>query len=260
MRLLSGLTCALALLSTGCPEPNTQPVRDVTPIVAREPAPPLWKTPGHLPERYTPRPLPTPRVAPRERTATSRTLAGLRVLIDPGHGGKDPGALGDPLNEKAVNLLVARRLKRELQARGARVSMTRQDDRFIELDARARMAERMRVDYFVSIHADAAPNNSQARGPTIFIARGASRTSRNVATAIDRELRSAGFPSRGVRERGFRVLVGHSRPAALVECGFLTNRAEAKLLSTPRYQAEISVAIARGIEAHFSRTLASRTN
>ena len=171
-------------------------------------------------------------------------------MVDAGHGGKDPGALGvGPMREKAVNLAVARRLAGLLRHRGATVVTTRDSDVFISLDGRAETAERYRADLFVSIHADAAQRSS-ASGATVYIARNASWASSRAGERIAGAFKRAGIACRGVNKAGFRVLVGHSRPAVLVECGFLTNYYEARLLATGAYQAKLAAAIADGITDH----------
>ena len=108
--------------------------------------------------------LPEP-VAPRPRPAAK----GYVVVIDPGHGGKDPGAIGRRLRlkEKVVVLDVSKRLARLLRAQGVNVVMTRSTDVFITLDNRVETANRHRPNLYVSIHADAAVNR-QAHGSTVF--------------------------------------------------------------------------------------------
>lgn len=202
--------------------------------------------PEHPPEAYEPYD-PSEVARPGPALAPIHPLEGKLVVVDAGHGGGDPGALsvtGTP--EKRVNLAVARLLERELERVGANVEMVRESDVFVPLDDRASIADRTRCDLFVSIHADSFTSPSAA-GPTVFVARGASPTSRAVGAAIDHALRAAGLPSRGVREAGFRVLVGHARPAVLVECGFLSNPAEARLLDSPAHQRELARLIADGI-------------
>jgi N-acetylmuramoyl-L-alanine amidase len=194
-----------------------------------------------------PRPPPSPEpVMPPRPTSIDAT-----IVVDAGHGGKDPGALGTSrVPEKVIVLDIAQRLRNELEARGARVIMTRDDDTFIPLDDRAAMADRYRVDLFVSVHADSS-QNSDAEGQTIYVARNASITSIRVAQSIHRALERASFPSRGVRRAGYRVLVGHSRPAVLIETGFLTNSSEARRLASPDYRARLARVIADGIAAFF---------
>ncbi len=175
------------------------------------------------------------------------------VVVDAGHGGRDAGARGvGPVPEKHINISIARRLAEQLRRLGSKVITTRTADEFVALDERAAIAQRSGADLFISIHADSAPRAS-ASGATIYIARNASRQSVEAAEHIASALRQAGIACRGVRRAGFRVLVDHSRPAVLVECGYLTNRAEARKLSTSAYQARIADVIARGIAEHFRR-------
>jgi N-acetylmuramoyl-L-alanine amidase len=92
------------------------------------------------------------------------------VVIDPGHGGRDPGASspGD-LREKDVTLALARRVRDALAATGrVRVALTREDDRYLLLQDRYEIARRLEANLFISIHADAAPHNDGARGATIY--------------------------------------------------------------------------------------------
>lgn len=92
------------------------------------------------------------------------------VVLDPGHGGKDPGAIGPSgLKEKDVNLDVARRLARRLRERGIEVVLTRTSDVFIPLAERSHIANREQPDLFVSIHADAAPRASAAGATTYLV-------------------------------------------------------------------------------------------
>lgn len=215
--------------------------------------------PQHADRRaWSPVPKPEPRrAAPLARTRAAKPraryapLRGVAIVVDAGHGGRDPGATGaGPMPEEYVNLNIAIHLARSLRACGAEVIMTRNSDRFVSLDDRAAAADRTRADLFVSIHADAA-RRSSATGATIYIARNASRDSRRAARHIETAMKRADVGCRGVRRAGFRVLVGHSRPAVLVECGFLTNPVEARRLGSPWYQARMAAVIAQGITNHF---------
>ncbi len=189
---------------------------------------------------------------PRPSTAGPDVLRGVKIVVDPGHGGRDPGARGlSALPEKTINLAVAKELAGLLTRQGARVTITRDDDRFISLDRRAAVADRTRTDLFVSVHADSA-RRAGASGTTIYIARDAGIASRRAAQRIVAAMKPAGIECRGLKGAGFRVLVGHSRPAVLVECGFLTNRRDARDLNLPAYQTRIAAAIADGIVRHFA--------
>lgn len=126
--------------------------------------------------------------------APRRPLGGLvrKVVIDPGHGGKDPGAVGPTgVREKDVNLDVARRLARLLRERGIEVVLTRTSDVFIPLAERSRIANRELPDLFLSIHADAAPRAS-AQGATTYVVREVfEHAGRGKVTTADRAVLAA---------------------------------------------------------------------
>ncbi|HJM57220.1 MAG: hypothetical protein CMJ98_04370 [Planctomycetes bacterium] len=179
----------------------------------------------------------------------AQPLRGKCIVVDPGHGGKDPGACAvDGSREKDHNLTIARLVAQQLRDAGAEVFMTRSSDKFISLDERAEMADRHHCDLFLSIHADAASNPS-ARGATVYRARGALAASSNCGRELLGALHQAGFDHRGLREAGFRVLMGHSRPSLLLECGFLTNSTDAANLNDPDWRARISDAVCSGVVA-----------
>lgn len=169
------------------------------------------------------------------------------VVVDAGHGGRDPGAIAvTGVYEKNVNLRVAAKIARLLEARGLHVKMTRWQDHFIELEDRAEVANRLEADLFVSIHADAAESR-EAEGFTIYVARAASSDSRRAARSISQAMARTGAVSRGVREADYRVLVTTEGPAVLVELGYLSNRQEAVRLSQDAYQNRLAQAVVDGI-------------
>jgi N-acetylmuramoyl-L-alanine amidase len=169
--------------------------------------------------------------------------------VDPGHGGHDPGAgaVGySSVPEKTIVLDISKNLAKNLSAAGAKVVMTRTNDTFIELDDRAATAEKYNAGLLVSIHADSCPK-AHIAGPTVYIARSATRQSRRVAQNVVNAFNNAGIKSRGIREADFRVLVKHSKPSILVECGYLTNRTEASRLCSTSYRKKVAQIIAQGI-------------
>jgi len=179
-----------------------------------------------------------------------RRLSGT-VVIDAGHGGKDPGArsvLG--FYEKDINLAVALEVARLLEQKGLRVKMTRTDDYFVELEDRAAIANNLDADLFVSIHADSFPKNTR-RGFTVYIANAASSSSRRAANAIARSMSGTGLNSFGVQTAGYHVLTGTRGPAVLVELGYLSNRSEAALLRSTSFQDRLAQAVADGISDYF---------
>jgi N-acetylmuramoyl-L-alanine amidase len=228
----------------GCAAPRQSLAPPPDPLLSTREAKPLEPI---RPLQLTRRPKTTP---------MPRRMPSVTLIVDPGHGGRDPGALGaGPMTEEHVNLAISKELVGQLKARGGRVHTTRSTDHFVSLDARAALADRIRCDLFVSIHADACPR-ANVDGATIYIARNARGASVRAAQNIEAAFKRAGIPCRGIRRAGFRVLVGHAQPAVLIECGYLTNRAEARRLSTTTYQRKIARAIADGIADHFLATAA----
>jgi N-acetylmuramoyl-L-alanine amidase len=91
------------------------------------------------------------------------------VIVDPGHGGKDPGARGNGLNEKDINLAMALKLKATLAQYGVDARMTRPDDRFWKLSERTEYANRCNADLFVSLHCNALPAGRHSKGIEIYL-------------------------------------------------------------------------------------------
>ena len=175
------------------------------------------------------------------------------VVIDAGHGGKDPGAtscLG--FQEKTVNLAVAQKVASMIGQSGVKAIMTRSNDGFIELEERAAIANRYDADLFVSIHADSCPDSS-TRGFTMYVSRSASWSSRRAASAIAKSLAKTGLSSRGTQKADFRVLVGTRGPAVLIELGYLSNSSDAGLLRDSSFQGRLAQAIASGISDFLAR-------
>ncbi len=209
------------------------------------------------------------------------------VVIDPGHGGRDPGAIGvGGLREKDVTLRLARNLGSALQARGFRVVFTRQDDRTIGLEERTAIAESVQGDVFVSVHANAARRRSVSGIETYYLNENHERHGLNLAARENGIPRAQvnvlqktlarlqmeeimphsqrlarlvqdrmvnGFPPRkrpgnlGVKKGPFYVLFLSNMPSILIESGFLTNRDDAARLRDPAYVQELSVQIAEGL-------------
>lgn len=208
------------------------------------------------PTRVEPRPSPKP-PTPRE-TEQPRPRLVKRVCIDPGHGGKDPGAISrSGLQEKEVVLSTALLLAAELKARGMDVRMTREGDSFVELEDRPAVASRTGCDLFVAIHANAIRDPSY-QGVEVFYWHGSwsaastavRREGVELAEAIARACQRAGLSVRSVRGADYKVLRYSRVPATLVEIGYLTNRAEERALATRAYRQRVAEAIADGIVAY----------
>ena len=128
--------------------------------------------------------------------------------------------------------------------------MTRTDDYFVELEDRAAIANNIDADLFVSIHADSFPKNTR-RGFTVYIANGASSSSRRAANAIARSMSGTGLNSFGVDTANYHVLTDTRGPAVLVELGYLSNRSEAALLRSTSFQDRLAQTVADGISYYF---------
>ncbi len=221
------------------------------------------------------------------RPLVSPGLVPLRtIVIDAGHGGKDPGASHYGLREKDLNLDIARRLRSELTAAGFSVTMTRDHDEFLSLQRRPSVANRSQADLFVSVHVNANRRRHVA-GVEVYYPResviGSStplppriepmeidalttthrhvlwdlvlsksrRQSAVMARHICRALQiQLGAPCRGTRGARFVVLREAWMPAVLVEVGYVTNRKEAQQLNRSSYRQTIAKAIAEGVVSY----------
>ena len=191
----------------------------------------------NIPSPGNNRPVPT---LPRNRNG--RVL----VVIDPGHGGRDPGAIGiGGLQEKDVILPISREVASILQQQGLQVIMTRSDDRFISLEGRTQIANRAGANLFVSIHANAI---SRSRPDVNGLETYYYSSGRRLAETIHRSiLQNVTIGDRRTRRARFYVLRRTSMPAVLVEVGFVTGRDDAPNLRNPNYRSQMAAAIANGI-------------
>lgn len=181
----------------------------------------------------------------------------LTVLIDPGHGGKDPGArANDGTNEKDLNLDVALRLNRILKDIGFNTMMTRSDDSYVDLASRSGMANNNYVDFFMSIHFNAF--TSSAKGiETLYYPNEATDEypydNKKMANIFHNEIIDAlKRPSRGITPRpGLHVLNKTKMPAILAELGFITNPEELAEIKKDEYREMAARALAASIVKHF---------
>lgn len=171
----------------------------------------------------------------------------MRVCIDPGHGGIDPGAVSkDGVLEKTINLYVAERLAEYLRRAGVEAFLTRQGDDGISLSERCTVANVGEAEFFVSIHANAA-TTEEAVGYEIFHWP-TSIKGKELAVNIAKYYGVASdMPLRRVSGNDLHVLRCTGMPAVLVELGFLTNKGDLALLKEPAFQDKIALGIAFGI-------------
>lgn len=198
--------------------------------------------------------------APAESSA--RPLTGMTILVDPGHGGYDGGARArdSGIWEKHVNLQVAQKVARSLAAQGAQIVMTREDDVDLttadrpaaltrkrqDMQARVDMAVSSHADLVVSIHMNEYRDRSQS-GPQVFYRKG-SEASRLLAGCMQEALiRTLQPPKERAAMAGDYFILQLEVPSVLVECGFLSNSREEKLLLDSAYQSRIADAVTAGV-------------
>jgi N-acetylmuramoyl-L-alanine amidase len=179
--------------------------------------------------------------------------SGAPIVIDPGHGGKDPGAVANGLQEKEIVLDVSLQLARLLRASGRRVILTRDGDDYPSLADRTRIAKDNGAALLLSVHANAV-NRSSVRGIETFYPRSGAHqtTSRNLAQHLQTQmLRAVSNTDRGIKrdQRGLYLLRTAAYPVALVELGFITNGTDAAYLRDAGTRAKLARALHDGVIA-----------
>jgi len=182
------------------------------------------------------------------------------IVIDAGHGGKDPGATSPitKTKEKDLNLKVALKLDQKLRDLGFRTILTRSTDEYIDLYERAEIANRNNADAFISIHFNSHSSSSVSGIQTLYCPAFDSKVKEGdqypFAEAIhDALLSGLDRNDKGIVKRPELVVIRETKMvAALVELGFLTNAEEAKLIDTDSYHEKAAEAIANGIVNYFN--------
>jgi N-acetylmuramoyl-L-alanine amidase len=176
-------------------------------------------------------------------------------MVDPGHGGPDPGAIGiGGLQEKGVVMSIAQQVATILDRQGIQAVLTRTGDYDFDLEPRVAMAERMNANLFVSIHANAIDmSRPDVNGLETYYY--SSPSSGRLAKMIHNSiLQGVDIQDRGVRTARFYVLRRTTMPSVLIEVGFVTGREDAAKLANPGYQSQMAQAIARGILQYLQQT------
>lgn len=195
-----------------------------------------------------------------EKTAAF-SMMDATIVLDAGHGGWDPGKTGTQgANEKELNLAVAEKLAEYLELGGAEVILTRSSDDALGKGKGGDMAERKRIAnesggaLLISIHQNAFPS-AQARGAQVFYHK-SSEKGRLLAECVQESLRERvdGSNRRKAKENeAYYILRTTEIPAVLVECGFLSNGEEERLLNDEGYQEKLAWAIYCGVLDYFEK-------
>jgi len=238
-----------------------------------------------------------PAGAPPAAPLPAAPQPGLTIVVDPGHGGAETGAIGPGgLAEKDVTLQIARRLASALpRALTCRVVLTRDADTAIGLDDRNSIANHEKADLFLSLHANSSRVSGAHGSETYYLSLEASdrlaqevasqenqpgpastpsaearrdldfilwdlaqsahlKESSELAEAIQKELNTlSGTENRGIKQAPFRVLVGATMPAVLVETAFISNPDEEKKLGSPAFQQSVADAVTKAVSLFFAR-------
>ena len=180
----------------------------------------------------------------------------MKIFIDPGHGGPDPGAVGNGVIEEYVNLNVSLELARLLRNAGYSVMLYRTtsdenvlSDKNADLRNRAAMANNWGADYFISIHTNSSERPA-AQGVEAYVYRLGGTSQRLAQSIVDAVSDELGSVNRGVMQANFAVLRRTNMPAVLVELGYLTNQTEALNLNSPAWQKAVAKAIFNGIVSY----------
>ncbi|HEY4984885.1 MAG TPA: N-acetylmuramoyl-L-alanine amidase [Verrucomicrobiae bacterium] len=196
------------------------------------------------------------------------------IVLDPGHGGKDPGYQGRSYQEKKYTLLLAQELRDQLLRAGFNVSLTRSTDAFVDLPVRPDLANRRRADLFISLHFNAVESGvNQVSGSQVYCmtpvgasstnARGAGaeaaasignrNDAKNILLAYQLQkslTRNLGAEDRGVCRGRLAVLRDATMPAVLIEGGYLSHPVEGRKIVDPAYRRQMAKAIVNGVLAY----------
>jgi len=180
-------------------------------------------------------------------------VAGQKICIDPGHGGSDPGAVGQGLYEDTVNLQICNKLYTKLVNDGASVKRTRSTDVYVSLQGRCDISNNFGANRFVSSHCNAF--DGSAHGTETYCYSGGSANSFDLRNKVNPEIVShMGTTNRGVKTASFYVLVNTSAPAILGEVAFIDNAGDAAKLGSDTYRDYAARAYMHGIQSHYGET------
>lgn len=181
------------------------------------------------------------------------TLSGLTVCLDVGHGGSDNGTMaGGDILEKDANMLIAQRVKANLEAAGASVIVTRSNDNYVSLEQRVDIAHANKADIFISCHHNSAGSNPQPNGvETYFNAPFSQPLAKAVQAQLGQYLYNRGYKC-SVPKYNFVVTREKQFPSILIEYGFLSNKNDEQLAMDPSHQENMAKATVQGIIDYYA--------
>lgn len=180
--------------------------------------------------------------------AIATSLKDAVIIIDPGHGGEDPGAIArDDTYEKDLTLLTSLALKESLEKKGAVVMMTRTDDQSVELKDRAKLSNEEHSDIFVSIHYDELAHDFSGTSTYFY-----HMDDLNLAEAINNALMEGPLQNNGVHFGNYQVIRENNRPSLLLELGYVSSSHDLDIIKTAEYQKQLAHLITQGIENYLT--------
>ncbi len=173
----------------------------------------------------------------------------LRIIIDAGHGGRDPGSAGvSEDEEKLYTLSLSHKIYRLLESESTITPiLTRHDDTYLTTEDRVAVANRDQVDIFISLHANSFTNKNTRGTETYY------HNSNSIKLADilhEHILQATGFPDRKVRKMDYKVLKETTMPAALLEIGYLSNKVEESIMTSEEMQNKVAASIVEGIKQY----------
>ncbi len=179
----------------------------------------------------------------------NKPFENLTVIVDPGHGGSESGAVAFNLKEKDINLQISKKLKNSLRKNGAKVYLTRETDEYKDLYKRVDFAKSKNADIFISIHQNSLPNrkkvNEKHGTGVYYYNKEAYELSKEIKDSL---VKKTGFRDDGVNLASFAVIRATDPVSVLVECGYIIHPKEAKKISDANFQKKIAKAITIGIK------------
>lgn len=196
-----------------------------------------------------------------DKTPVSKelTLDGVVVVVDPGHGGLDNGAMHGGIKEDELNLKISLALKAELESRGAKVYLTREDDQDMtkrdynyskqdDMYLRVRQIDEYNPNYLISIHLNSAPVSSAWGSQVFYFNR--SENGKQMATYIHESMKEITGTRKNISGSAFHVLRATKATGVLIECGFLSNGNERGQLCNANYHTKLAISICDGLEKY----------
>ncbi|MFC0300214.1 N-acetylmuramoyl-L-alanine amidase [Virgibacillus soli] len=222
-----------ALVEQQVEEPNDREDNSSDEVTEKSNVPQKKKLNAHQPQK------------PKVSHESIKALENFHFTIDPGHGGKDPGAVIKDTQEKDLTLATAEVVAEHLREVGATVTLTRSRDEFIELENRAAISNQHQSDAFISIHFDSFERTEASGVTTHFSKKGESLTlAQNIHSSLKEHVP---LDNRGMKRSNYLVLRKNNQPAVLLELGFMTNPSDWKKIQTKEFQNEVADAILEGL-------------